>query len=624
MSYDRPKPDTSTDKTTQLALTTDDDSTHDTESDSEEVLSEATMEWLKFINLIRIENIITLLKGESHCRHDATDLTASTLTYDNNQSLKCSHLESASYMIGGGSGYTTPPSRKRLNIKKVSVTVKSCPGSQASASSDESSDESQEQYSDNHLSQTHSQTLSSEGMENCQTPESNNDESEYSDQETPKPFKGVNECSICYSPLVASKVSCKTQCNHIFHFSCLLTWIETKRGNAQCAYCRSPQLPLELSEPLSPVDFEDQLAVLYCKIGDHQQLGIWINENPNEIQPLLQNYRHSDGRTLVHIACSHSTTSTLHVLNQYITNTDANAVDEHFNTPLHTAVIANAGANIEVLVNAGANINAQNSKKQTPLHLAIQSDNFEIFQILLSLGAKVNATDEDGELPLHLAVRSGSYSMVDELIEKDKNLVSIANDAGLTPLHYAISADAHIITRRLTEETSDINHEWNVPYLHHAIESRNEEAVHTLLSFKAYVSITNAQGVTSLEFAEHSGMTNILDVLKKAQTSQWPESPVSLAIRYKQWRVAEALLDRNIDTSSPDNLLFLAIAPNGLGVVNRLIKKGWNVNSCDRNGHRPLDIAKIKHLHDIQKAIIEADGMTASEASSSSPSCSIL
>jgi hypothetical protein len=45
-----------------------------------------------------------------------------------------------------------------------------------------------------------------------------------------------NNCPICVDEMVISSELHKTQCNHVFHISCLTTWIKNK---SSCPLCRA-------------------------------------------------------------------------------------------------------------------------------------------------------------------------------------------------------------------------------------------------------------------------------------------------------------------------------------------------------------------------------------------------
>ena len=73
----------------------------------------------------------------------------------------------------------------------------------------------------------------------------------------------------------------------------------------------------------------------------------------------------------------------------------------------------------------------------TLLHIVSKSksENIEMVQLLIQQGAGVNAQDEDGETPLHGAMaRKGNYNIVKLLVEHGADLSNKATD-GKTPLH---------------------------------------------------------------------------------------------------------------------------------------------------------------------------------------------
>lgn len=57
-----------------------------------------------------------------------------------------------------------------------------------------------------------------------------------------------------------------------------------------------------------------------------------------------------------------------------------------------------------LLLNAGAALEAKNSRGQTAMHLAALAQSVETLDVLINAGAKVNAEDDDGRIPLHAAV----------------------------------------------------------------------------------------------------------------------------------------------------------------------------------------------------------------------------
>ncbi|CAM9437350.1 unnamed protein product [Ectocarpus sp. 6 AP-2014] len=92
-----------------------------------------------------------------------------------------------------------------------------------------------------------------------------------------------------------------------------------------------------------------------------------------------------------------------------------------FGTALHWAAKANRANAIDVLVGAGADIQARNMSGSRPLHCAAEEARPEASLALLNLGAEVNAQTVSGETALHRAAakvgrRRGSVQVVSLLL----------------------------------------------------------------------------------------------------------------------------------------------------------------------------------------------------------------
>ena len=108
-------------------------------------------------------------------------------------------------------------------------------------------------------------------------------------------------------------------------------------------------------------------------------------------------------------------------------------------TPLHWATAINHQEITQILINAGANVNARTKMKETPLHLV---DDKKIAEMLLQEEADVNARDEHRQTPLHRAVTMNHIEKAMALIEAGANIKAKDVDKN-TPLHLAV-AEGHI------------------------------------------------------------------------------------------------------------------------------------------------------------------------------------
>lgn len=112
---------------------------------------------------------------------------------------------------------------------------------------------------------------------------------------------------------------------------------------------------------------------------------------------------------------------------------------------------------VKLLIDAGADVNYLSQSimygigEMSPIHQVARMGNqaFEIFNLLLDKGAEIEANDEDGRTPLFYAVQSDYVYFAHRLIEKGA-AISATDNHGSTPLHVATgnnTAEAlHIIS----------------------------------------------------------------------------------------------------------------------------------------------------------------------------------
>ena len=126
---------------------------------------------------------------------------------------------------------------------------------------------------------------------------------------------------------------------------------------------------------------------------------------------------------------------------------DINAQDKHGWTPLHHAAWNNAAATAEVLLKQGADIHATNKNGWTPLHWGALNNAADTAEVLLKNGADVNAKNKDGDTPLHHAARNSNYITAEVLLKNGAD-VNAKNKDGDTPLHWAEKANMKRLLRR--------------------------------------------------------------------------------------------------------------------------------------------------------------------------------
>lgn len=76
-------------------------------------------------------------------------------------------------------------------------------------------------------------------------------------------------------------------------------------------------------------------------------------------------------------------------------------------TPLHVLAWQNDLEGLQILIAAGADLNAQGEMNETPLHIAITQRNIPMIQALLKAGARDDIRCEFGDTAKERAVESG-------------------------------------------------------------------------------------------------------------------------------------------------------------------------------------------------------------------------
>lgn len=97
-------------------------------------------------------------------------------------------------------------------------------------------------------------------------------------------------------------------------------------------------------------------------------------------------------------------------------NMNPNIIDELGWTPLHDAAIQGNTEIVKLLLEAGANVNAQDKEDlYTPLHDAARMNHSEIVRLLLACGADTSLKDRWNNTPLNIAQEYKFEEIVDLL-----------------------------------------------------------------------------------------------------------------------------------------------------------------------------------------------------------------
>lgn len=145
----------------------------------------------------------------------------------------------------------------------------------------------------------------------------------------------------------------------------------------------------------------------------------------------------SNGRTALHRAVENGHKE---IVTMLVSVTDINISDHAQWTALHCAADKGHDGLIQILLEAGAFVDAIDIHGHTPLLLAASRGNVQAVKILIDAKANVSAQDRDENTALHLAVASGVAEVVELLLSEGAGAdIAKVNKRGEMPEELAIN-----------------------------------------------------------------------------------------------------------------------------------------------------------------------------------------
>ena len=323
------------------------------------------------------------------------------------------------------------------------------------------------------------------------------------------------------------------------------------------------------------------------------------SEQPAFVRALLEAElevdKQDDNGTPLHTACKRGRNPEV-VQILLDAGADVNEENKEGETPLHQAVkYDRAPEFVRALLKAGADIYAKDGLENTPLHYAAEYSTCENVRILLEAEAHVNARDTRDHTPLHKAAEGNNDPEVIQMLLDAKADVNAKNKQGQTPLALFLSLMGErspAIMDMLLDAGADVyaKDHFDDTLLHEAAAVSNDPAVlQKLINAGADVNAENKNKITPLHRACKRGRNpEVVQILLDA----------------------DAKVDaRNVAEQTP--LHIAAARPSGesLGVMKVLLEKGADVNARDGDGFTSLFFAmngsKKNHLAYV-KALLTA------------------
>ena len=245
-------------------------------------------------------------------------------------------------------------------------------------------------------------------------------------------------------------------------------------------------------------------------------------------------------------------------------------------SPLHLAIEKDELEMSRLLIEHGADVNAEDDLGSAPLHGANYSDNVDLAKFLIEHGANVNAEDDLGSTPLHGASYSGNVDLAKLLIEHGAN-VSAENESGSTPLHGASYSGNVDLAKLFIEHGANVNaaaKSGDTP-LHSASRSGSVKTAYLLIEHGANVNAVVKSGSTPLHEACCKGRLEVAKLLIRQGANVNAENEDGATPLYNaalstqlpfKFKLVVLLIDCGADVN--------AISRNGNTLLSRVIKMG--------------------------------------------------
>ena len=294
------------------------------------------------------------------------------------------------------------------------------------------------------------------------------------------------------------------------------------------------------------------------------------------------NVTDDDGRTcLIHAARKGHSETVRYLVG--LPEVDVNHCNNKNETALHCATNKGHTDVVRVLIAAGADIDTKDEDGCSPLHYSTTP---EVVKVLVRAGAGVDVTDDDGRTCLMLAASNGHTETVRYLVGLPEVDVNHCNSKNETALHYAAKKGHPEAVRVLIDAGADIdtkNRHGHSP-LHLASHSGALEVVKMLVRAGAGVNVTDDNGRTCLILAASNGQTE--------------------TVRYIVG-LPEVDVDKRARCWACDTALHCAAKEGHPEAVRVLIDAGADIETKNRYGHSPLDLASRSGALEVVKMLVE-------------------
>jgi ankyrin repeat protein len=317
---------------------------------------------------------------------------------------------------------------------------------------------------------------------------------------------------------------------------------------------------------------------------------------------------------------------------------DPNVMVDEKTTLLNFFIDSNANIDsiLAVIDAVGVDLNARGpDDKTTPLEKAIRKRNIQIVERLLLKGANPNLVSPDQDSPLYVAVAANYPDMVRLLVERGAN-PNQPSKTGYMPIHIAHNPDSIAILRAGGADMNARNPRGETAIVSEILRKKSMSihlTIKALIENGADPNIPAPDGYTPLYIALDENKEKVVIELLKGganpNVNQEDGTPVvKLVLEDLNYGIAAGDVDRfqgysrilremiargldpNIRLEDGEGILHNLIgtacgSPDGLVLLQELVRLGANPNAVDDTGMTPLDIVVFLNIRRNLRAIVD-------------------
>ncbi|KAJ6177984.1 Mg2+ transporter protein CorA-like/Zinc transport protein ZntB [Penicillium mononematosum] len=303
-------------------------------------------------------------------------------------------------------------------------------------------------------------------------------------------------------------------------------------------------------------------------------------------------------------------------------------------TPLMLAAELGGRANVELLLNRGANVFATTNTNTTALHLAAEEGYENIVEILLGRGGTklLEMATIHGRTPLLAAAYKGHASVVKLLLDKGADIDAMERVPDYFPGGWKLELSAFslaaqqghvsvldILLSRIPE--TKFEDDYGSQALHYAAGYGHLVVVKRLL--KDHFRLLNSQGIrgeTAVSLAMRNGNLDVFLYLLDKGADISGKGDTGGTFLYQTVRHAHLQAVNLILTKEPNLLdvqikigqtaIFAALENDQLEIFDYLFDKGADITIKDWSGNTPLHYAaQHGHLQAVDRILEKEDGL---------------